>query len=261
MDLGIRGRIAFVGGASRGLGRAVAEALADAGCRLAICARNEENLRRAEEALARKTEVLAVPADLSRKAEVDRLVQRVRDHYGHVDILVNNAGGPPPGGFFDVTDEHWYAAFDLTFMSAWRLTRAFIDGMRERKWGRIINLTSVSVKEPIDHLILSNAIRMAVVGMAKTLAREVAADGVTVNNIATGIHATERMQALIEDRARREGRPVEEVARLWLQAIPSGRMGRPEELAALVAFLASEQAAFITGATIQIDGGQIHFVF
>lgn len=260
MDLGIRGRVALVGGASRGLGRAVAEALADAGCRLAICARGQGGLQEAAEALSRKTEVLAVPTDLSKKADVEKLVGAVLERYGHVDILVNNAGGPPPGGFFDMTDEHWYAAFDLTFMSAWRLTRAFIDGMRERKWGRIINLTSISVKEPIDHLILSNAIRLALVGMAKTLAREVAADGITVNNIATGLHATERMQALIEDRARREGRPVDEVATTWIGAIPAGRMGNPRELADLVAFLASERAAFITGTTIQIDGGQIRFV-
>lgn len=260
MELGIAGKVAFVGGASQGLGRAVAEALADAGCRLAICARNPERLEHTRKALAQKTEVLAIPADLSKKEDVDRVIQKTQAHYGHVDILVSNTGGPPAADFFQVTDTDWYQAFDLLFMSAWRLTRAFIDGMIQNHWGRIVYLTSLTVKQPIGHLILSNSIRLAIVGMAKTLSNDVAQHGVTVNCIATGMHRTDRIVDLLKVQSERTGTPIEELEKSFLQDIPAKRLGEPSELADLVAFLVSERAAFITGTTIQIDGGQVRFV-
>ena len=260
MELGIQGKIAFVGGASQGLGRAVAEALADAGCRLAICARNPERLQQTQQALQQKTEVLAIPGDLSKKEDVDRIIQAVKAHYEHVDILVSNTGGPRSATFFEVTDEDWQQAFDLLFMSAWRLTRAFIDDMIENRWGRIVYLTSLTVKQPIGHLILSNSIRLAIVGMAKTLSNDVADKGVTVNCIATGMHRTDRIIDLLKAQAVRTGQPIEELEKAFYQAIPARRLGEPRELADLVAFLASERAGFITGTTIQIDGGQIQFV-
>ena len=260
MELGIKGRVAFVGGASRGLGFAVANALADAGCKLAICSRNQDRLNEATSKLKNKTEVLAIQADLSKKHDINRVIEEVNNRFGGVDILVSNTGGPRAADFFHVNDEDWYYAFDLLFMSAWRLTRAFIDGMKQKNWGRIIYLTSLTVKQPIDHLILSNAIRLAIVGMAKTLSADVARYGITVNCIATGMHKTERIEDLLKSQSQRLGVPIDEFAKQFLAQIPAGRLGEPSELADLVAFLASERAAFITGTTIQIDGGQVKYI-
>jgi 3-oxoacyl-[acyl-carrier protein] reductase len=170
---------------------------------------------------------------------------------------VNNAGGPRPGTFTDVSDDDWLAALNLNLMSAIRLTRLVLPTMRARRWGRIVNLTSLAVKQPIPNLILSNAARAGVVAMAKTLAGQVAAEGVTVNNICTGYMLTDRVRDVALDRAAREGRSIDEVMDEMRASIPAGRLGDPAELGALVAFLASEQAAYITGATIQIDGGAI----
>ena len=259
MDLGLRGRIALVAGASRGLGKATALTLAREGAMVAIAARGAAALASAAEEIRDLTGavVLAVPADVAVATECEALVAEVQRGLGTVDMLVNNAGGPRPGLFAEMTDDDWLAAINLNLMSAIRLTRLVLPGMRAQRWGRIVNLTSLAVKQPIPNLVLSNAVRSGVVAMAKTLAGQVAAEGVTVNNICTGYMLTDRVRDLAADRAAREGRSVDEVMAETLAGIPVGRLGDPAELGALVAFLASQQAAYITGATIQIDGGAI----
>ncbi|MGI5917448.1 MAG: SDR family oxidoreductase [Anaerolineae bacterium] len=257
MDLGLKDRVALVAAASKGLGKATALELAREGCDVAIVSRNADVLdaTAAEIREATGRRVLVVPADVGDEAAVERLVQVVLAEYGRIDVLVNNAGGPPPGTFTDVSDEDWLHAVQLNLMSAVRLTRLVLPGMRERRWGRIINITSVSVKQPMPTLILSNAVRVGVVAMAKTLAGQVAGEGITVNNVCPGSILTDRITQLTQADAQREGISFDEALARRAAAIPMGRIGLPEELAALIAFLASERAAYITGTTIQVDGG------
>jgi len=259
MDLGLRGKVALVAASSRGLGRAAAAELAREGARVALCARNAEELQATAEAIRQETgaEVLAIPADLTRAEDIQRLVTQVEARFGRADILVTNAGGPPGGSFEDFDDEAWRRAWELTFMSAVRLIRAVLPGMKARRWGRIINITSVSVKQPLPDLILSNAYRAAVAGVAKTLANDLAPLGITVNNVCPGWTLTDRVQELVERRAAQQGISFEEALKAATASIPMRRMGRPEELAALIAFLASERAAYITGTTIPVDGGSV----
>ena len=257
MDLGIKGKTAIVCGSSRGLGRACAEALATEGVNLVLNARNAEDISRAAMEISGRFGVEAVPAaaDLADPGATDILVHAALERFGGIDILINNAGGPPPGVFLDLSDESWEKAFRLTLMSVVRMTRAALPYMFERKWGRIVNLVSLSVKQPIDGLLLSNSLRSAVIGMAKTLSREVAPKGVLVNNIATGSFDTERLRSIFRDRAVRSGLTPEGILAKEESAIPLGRIGRTEELAGLVTFLASERSSYITGATIPVDGG------
>src|SRR5690348_5340568 len=205
MDLGLRGKIAFVAAASKGLGRATAEELASEGARLAVNARGEYELNKTRDEIIRSTgsEVIAIAGDLSDASEVKRITAATLAHYGHVDILVTNAGGPPNGKFETITSEMWTQAVDTTLMSVINLTSAFLPGMRERKWGRIINITSITVKQPVEGLMLSNSIRAAVTGFARTLADEVAAEGITVNNILPGYTRTARVEQLAEAVAKR----------------------------------------------------------
>ena len=257
MDLGLKGKVALVGGASRGLGLAAAESLAREGARVIITARSKDQLEAAAARIAQNTgaAVEARPADLSRPGEAAGLARETVRDFGRVDVLVNNAGGPPGGAFLDFSDQDWEAAFQLNLMSAVNLTREVIPGMKERQWGRIINLTSIAVKQPIDGLILSNAIRAGVHGWAKSLANEYAPHGVTVNNVCTGYTLTERVRSLAEARAAQEGITPESVIAGFVASVPMKRLGRPEDLGDLVAYLASEQAGYITGASIPIDGG------
>jgi 3-oxoacyl-[acyl-carrier protein] reductase len=258
VDLGIRDKVALVAAASKGLGKAAAMALAAEGARVVIAARGADLLRQtaAEIAAATGASVTGVAADVSVAADTQRLFEAACDTYGQVDILVNNAGGPRPGVFTDMSDEDWLQAVELNLLSTIRLTRLVLPGMRARRWGRIVNITSISVKQPIPNLILSNGVRAGVVGMAKTLADQVAAEGITVNNVCPGYMLTDRVRDLSRSQAEAEGVAVEEVLQRSLVDIPAGRLGQPEELAALIAFLASEPAAYITGATIQVDGGR-----
>ena len=257
MDLELKGKVALVGGASKGLGKAIAFRLAKEGAAVAICARHEEALLRTADEIQKATNsrVLAVTADLSKKEDIDRLVQTTLASFSKIDILITNAGGPPPLYFMDISDEQWESYLQLSLMSAIRLIRKVLPGMTERRWGRIINLTSVSVKQPVDNLILSNTARLGIVGLAKTLSNQVAAYNVTVNNVAPGYILTDRVRQLLRAQAQREGISVEEVERRLSQKIPMGRLGKPEELADVFAFLASERASYITGVTLQVDGG------
>jgi 3-oxoacyl-[acyl-carrier protein] reductase len=181
----------------------------------------------------------------------------VEERFGQIDILVNNAGGPPTGTFMGFDDEAWEAALQLNLMSTVRLCQAVLPGMRSRRWGRIVNMTSASVKQPIDGFILSSTARSGVVGMAKTLANECAAEGITVNNVCPGWTLTDRVKSLAEERAAKEGKTIQDVVDDYAADIPARRLGHPDELAALVVFLASERAAYITGTTIQVDGGYV----
>jgi 3-oxoacyl-[acyl-carrier protein] reductase len=263
MDLRLKGKSALVCAASQGLGRAAAEALAAEGCRVAICSRREDAIRRTAQEIARATgaDVIPLTADVSRADDIERLVASAAAALGGLDVLVTNAGGPRPGTFDALSDADWYDAVDLLLMSAVRLSREAIPHMRRRGGGRIILITSVAVKQPVPGLMLSNAVRTAVVGFSKTLARELAADGITVNCVAPGYTRTSRAIQLAEATAAREGRPVEEVERRTVADVPTGRLGEPRELADLIAFLASERSSYTTGTVIQVDGGAVAGLF
>ena len=259
MDLGLKGKIALVAAASRGLGRAVAIELAAEGAALVLCSRKAETIKQTanEIATATRAEILALPCDVSKADEVAALVRAGIGRFGRIDILVTNGGGPPAGPFESFSIEAWEAATRLTLFSAVELARQVLPGMKERRWGRILNITSIAVKQPVDNLILSNSLRAAVTGFARTLANEVAAFGVTVNNIMPGYTRTERIEELARMMADKEGiTPAEFIAR-WEKEIPMRRLGEPSEFAALAAFLVSERASYVTGTSIQVDGGWI----
>jgi 3-oxoacyl-[acyl-carrier protein] reductase len=259
MDMAIRGRVALVCGASSGLGKAVALGLGREGARLALCARTEQKLRKAAEEIHQQTgaEVFPVVADVSIAGDVTRLVQQSVDHYGTVEILICNAGGPPFGHFLDLPADAWQKALDLNLLSTLNLCRESVPHMQKRKWGRIINITSFAAKQPHEGLILSNMARAGVLGLAKSLANELAASNILVNTVCPGAFQTERQTALSQKRATQEGISLEEATQKRTKEIPLGRFGLPEEFADLVVFLASERASYITGTAIQIDGGVI----
>jgi len=263
MDLGLDGKAALVGGASRGLGRAVAEGLAREGCRVAIAARGREALEAAAREIGGATgvEVLPVVCDMSRYDDIKRFVAQTVERFGRLDVVVNNAGGPPPGDFEEHSEEAWQKALDQNFLSVARVVREALPHLRRQGGGRIINLTSVAVKEPIPGLILSNAARLGVVGLAKTLSRELGPDQITVNNVCPGLTLTDRMRELYGGRAEAQGRTLDELLAEEAKRIPLGRLAQPKDLAALVVFLASEPARHISGTTIQVDGGSTGAVF
>jgi len=257
MDLGLAGRVAIVAASSRGLGKACALELAREGARVVICARDAESLAAAADEIrtAVGAEVLPMQVDLTDAAQIQHLADEALRRFGRIDVLVTNNGGPPAGYFADFDDEAWMTAHQLTLMSAVRLIRAVLPAMRAQQWGRIVNITSISVKQPIDNLVLSNVYRPGVIGLAKTLAAQVAGEGITVNSVAPGYTRTHRVLELNRARAAEQGTTVDEVLADMTAGYPMHRMGEPEELAALVAFLASERASYITGTTILVDGG------
>lgn len=259
MDLGLKGKVALVAAASKGLGRACAEEFAAEGARVVICARGAEALETTRAGIGAQTraDVHAVTADLSTMEGIDRVATEAQRRFGHVDILVNNAGGPPSGPFEQHPWEQWEKAVHLNLRSTVELTRRLLPGMRERRWGRIINVTSIAVKQPVDGLILSNSVRAAVTGWARTLANEVARDGITVNSVLPGYTRTDRVEQLNASRAAAEGVPVEEIQRRTEAQIPMRRFGEPGEFGAMVAFLASERASYITAQSIVVDGGWV----
>ncbi len=259
MDLGLKNKVAAVAASSRGLGYAVARELAAEGARVGICSRSEDNARTAAERIASETggQVFHCIADVSKREDAVRFVQAVTERFGRIDILVTNAGGPPPGGFDDVEFEDVESAFHLTLESAIAMMKTVIPSMRERRWGRIVNMLSFTVKEPELNLLMSNTMRTGLVGFSKSVAREIAADNVLINGVAPGYTRTERLEELARDMARREGEGVGDVYHDWEKRIPMGRLGRPEEIAKVAVFLCSEAASFVTGITIQVDGGLV----
>lgn len=257
MNLGLGGKVALVAASSRGLGRAIAEELAAEGAELAICARGREALDTVQRAIedAHGRGVLAQPVDLASSSEIRGFVDAVLERFGRVDVLVTNAGGPPPGPFEEHGQEAWDAALRQNLTSVLELVRAVLPGMKARRFGRILNVTSIAVKQPVDGLILSNSVRAAVTGFARTLANEVAPFGITVNNLLPGFTRTERLEELASKMADARGTAREDVFASWEAQIPAARVGEPREFAALAAFLASERASYITGTSIPVDGG------
>lgn len=263
MDLGLEGKVALVGGSSKGIGRAAALGLAREGCRVTICARDDTALAAAAQMIRQQTEakVLSLVCDMARYENIQRVVAETVATFGRLDIVVNNAGGPPTGRFDDFDEADWQQALNQNLLSAVRTIRESLPHLRRSGAGRIVNITSVAVKQPIDRLILSNTARLGVVGLAKTLSRELAGEGITVNNVCPGNIATERLISLIEERASREKVSMEEAIRLEEGRVPMGFLGEPEDVANLVVFLASQKARYITGTTIQVDGGSTSAVF
>ncbi len=257
MDLGLKGRVAIVAAASKGLGRAVATELAREGAQVAICARHAAGLERTASEIRKATgsEIFWQALDVTDAGGVPKFVDEVEKRYGRVDICVTNAGGPPAKTFLEISPEEWRAAVDLTLLSAVYFAREVLPRMRKNQWGRLVTITSMSVKQPVDGLLLSNSIRAAVTGLARTLANEFGADGITVNNVCPGYTLTERLDELAEQQAKNAGIPREKIFERWSSQVPLRRLAKPEEFAALVAFLVSERASYINGATIAVDGG------
>jgi len=257
MDFGIRDKVAIVAAASSGLGKATALELAAEGARVVINARNEEQLQNAANEIRSTTgsDVLAIPGDVTNDADVNRLISETKNRFGSVDILVANAGGPPAGFFDDFDAQHFRDAVELNLISTINLCRVAVPHMRERRWGRIIAITSIAAKQPVENLILSNTARAGVLGFLKSLSQQIAADGITVNTVCPGYHLTERLKSLSTSIAQKEGVNVEEVYARWAASTPMKRIGDPREFGAVVAFLCSERASYLTGTVIQIDGG------
>ena len=257
MESGLKNKAAIVAASSKGIGRATAEAFAAEGCRIAMCARNAEALHAAAEGISKQygVEVLTEPFDVTDANAVARFVNDVARKFGSVDICVTNAGGPPAKGFLDASIEEWRKAVDQNFLSTVYFAREVIPHMQRKKWGRIVTITSVTTKQPVPDLVLSNAVRASVVGLVKSLANEFGKDGILVNNVGPGFTATDRLKHLAKSRSASLGKSEQEVFAGWATEIPLGRLGEPREVADAIVWLASERASFITGQTILVDGG------
>jgi 3-oxoacyl-[acyl-carrier protein] reductase len=259
MDLGLRGRVAIVAAASKGLGRAVAEELAQEGAHVAICSREPKNIEGAaiEIQAATKQPVFWRALDVRQEEAIATFVADVEREFGRVDICVTNSGGPPSNSFADTRTEDWRAAVDQLLMSTVFFARETLPRMKKNNWGRFITITSSAVKQPVDGLLLSNSVRAAVTGLARTLANEYAAYGITVNNVCPGYTRTARLDNLAKSISARSNVKPEEVFAGWAHEIPAGRIGTPQEFAAVVAFLASTRASYINGTSIAVDGGLV----
>jgi len=245
--------------ASQGLGKAIALGLAEEGVRVVICSRSGQRVKAAADDIRERTgfEVLPIAADVRKLANIKALVEKTVSRFGRIDILVTNAGGPPVATFPDLDEEKWAEGLDLTFLSVVRLIREVVPYMQKQKWGRIINMTSFVVKQPVDDLIISSSLRPAIIGLAKVLANQYGKDGILVNNVCPGSILTRRQDEIIASRAQQRNISIEEYITEAIEPIPLGRIGEPVEVANLVVFLASERASYITGATIQVDGGLV----
>jgi 3-oxoacyl-[acyl-carrier protein] reductase len=259
MDLGLTGKIAIVAAASKGLGLAVATELAREGAEVAICARSAERLEQAAKAIrdAFRRTVYSEAFDVTDAARVAQFVAAVEKKFGRVDICVTNAGGPPSKPFLDISIAEWRAAVDLTLLSTVYFAREVLPRMQKNRWGRFVTITSSSVKQPIDNLMLSNSIRAAVTGLAKTLANEFGQYGITVNNVCPGFTQTDRLVELADARAAATGQTREKIFEAWAALSPLRRVGQPEEFAAAVAFLVSERASYVNGVSLAVDGGAV----
>ncbi|WP_069806523.1 SDR family oxidoreductase [Vulcanisaeta thermophila] len=263
MDLGLKGKVVLVTASSKGIGFGVARVFAQEGARVVISARNTEELARARDEIVKETgaEVLAVRADLTVKGDVINLVNETLRTFGTVDVLVYNTGPPKPGTFAELSDEDWDYATRLLLLSAVWLTKGVVDTMVKRGWGRLIYITSLTLRQPIPNLVLSNTVRLSLAGLVKSLAIEYGPKGITANGIMQGHILTDRTMQLAQDQARRSGKSVDEIIREWSRDVPVGRYGKPEEIGYLAAFLASDKASYINGAMILIDGGLVRCVF
>ena len=255
MNLGLENKVCLVAGASRGLGRAVAQCLHDEGARVVIFSRDENKIQQAAREIGERA--LGLAADIADEAQSTRVVEETLRRYGTIHVLVNNSGGPPAGDFGSLSEEQWRAAFEMLVMGPLRLTRGALPAMREQKWGRVLNIVSSSVEQPIPGLMLSNSLRAAVAGWSKTLANEVASDGVLVNCLAPGSIETDRAKELIAAKVKKTGKSEEEVRAESRATIPVGRYGQPEEFGRAAAFLCSEAASYMTGSIVRADGGAI----
>jgi 3-oxoacyl-[acyl-carrier protein] reductase len=257
MDLGLKNRVALVAASSQGLGLATAEAFAAEGCKVAMCARNRQALDGGAEKIRKQhgVEVLTEAFDVTDAAAVSRFVGHVAAQFGGVDICVTNAGGPPAKGFLAASLEDWQHAIDANFLSTVYFCREVIPHMQRKKWGRIITITSITTKQPVTDLVLSNAVRAGVVGLVKSLANEFGKDGILVNNVGPGFTATDRLKELAKARSAATGKPQQEIFDGWAADAPLKRLGEPRELADAIVWLASERASYITGQTVLVDGG------
>jgi 3-oxoacyl-[acyl-carrier protein] reductase len=257
MDLGIKERVALVAASSQGIGRATAEAFAAEGCRIAMCARNAETLHSTAAQIREryKVEVFAEAFDVTEARSVSQFVGVVAAKFGSVDICVTNAGGPPAKSFLAATLEEWQGALEANFLSTVYFAREVIPHMQRKRWGRIITITSITTKQPVTDLVLSNAVRAAVVGLVKSLANEFGKDGILVNNVGPGFTATDRLKELAKARASTSGKSEEEIFAGWAADAPLHRLGDPREVADAIVWLASERASYITGQTVLVDGG------
>jgi 3-oxoacyl-[acyl-carrier protein] reductase len=257
MDLGLKNRVALIAASSQGIGLATAEAFAAEGCRIAMCARNEHTLRAAAEKIRKQqaAEVLAEAFDVTDSAAVTNFVAEVAAKFGTVDICVTNAGGPPAKGFLAASLEDWQHALDANFLSTIYFAREVIPHMQRKHWGRIITITSITTKQPVTDLVLSNAVRAAVVGLVKSLSNEFGKDGILVNNVAPGFTATDRLKDLAKTRATTSARSEQEIFDAWAADAPLKRLGAPREVAETIVWLASDRASYITGQTVLVDGG------
>ena len=254
MDLGINGKVAVVAASSQGLGKACAQALAKEGARVAILSRRQEEL---DKVAAEIGAVLPLACNLAVAADIEAAIDKVKEILGPVSILVNNCGGPPAGTFDTITEQQWADSFQQVFLSALRLTRAVLPMMRAARWGRIVNIVSSSVEQPLAGLIVSNAFRPALAGWAKTLSAEVASDNILVTCAAPGRILTSRTEVLDRAAAEKTGKPIEQIRSERVAAVPLKRYGTPEEFGAAVAFLASDRAAYLTGSVLRVDGGAV----
>jgi len=257
MDLGLKNRVALVAASSQGLGLATAEAFAAEGCRVAMCARNAQALAAGSEKIRKQhnVDVLTEAFDVTDAAVVSRFVAAVAAKFGSVDICITNAGGPPAKGFLAASYEEWQRALELNFLSTVYFAREVIPHMQRKRWGRIITITSITTKQPVADLVLSNAVRAAVVGLVKSLANEFGKDGILVNNVGPGFTATDRLKELAKARSATSGKSEQEIFDAWAADAPLKRLGEPRELADTIVWLASERASYITGQTVLVDGG------
>jgi len=263
MDLGLKDRVAIVAASSQGLGKAVALGLAREGAKLAICSRSESNIKQAAEEIRQETgvEVLARPVDVTDYEQVRSFISETNDRFGRVDVCVTNAGGPPAKPFSETTVEDWQDEVNLNLMSTLYFVREVLPLMQKRKWGRVISITSLSVKQPVDNLVLSNSVRSAVSGLMKTLSNEYGKDNILINNVCPGYTLTARLDQLSGKLAKAEGVDSNEIQKRWAKQVPLRRVGRPEEFADVVVFLASERASYVTGVSVSIDGGLVRGIY